>query len=868
MTSRLTRYLWLLSALLIAGLVLLSSDRASAGVSDGEWTQHVANTPPPPPPPPPPSGRRATGYAYDSSRGRLLVFGGYPLYNNDVSALDLATGVWQPINPVGPAPNPRYGATAVYDAANDRLVVFGGFDGTTQLNDVWALPLSGSPVWTQITPAGTPPAGRSFHVAIYDAPRQRMVMSGGFDGTFFHDDTWELSLGGSPAWAAISTPSAPPPGRDLAGAAFDPTSDRMLLFGGWNGTYLSDTWALSLTGTQDWSQITTSTTPPGRREISVGYDASSDQLVLFGGNGGALDQDTWALSLSGTPAWQQLAPSGTLPAARYGHASVLDPIGHRLVIFGGFEGYVHGDDAWGLSLSGAPVWTKILPPPPPPPPPGTVRNYSAVVDPVAGRMIQFGGELAFQVWTNEVVSYSLSSLASPPMVDSTVGSPTARVAPRAVWDPVRDRMLMFGGYDGLYRNEIWEYRTRPTPAWTQLATSGTPPTGRFAGGLVFDAPRDRLLMFGGYGGDTTLTSLNDLWELPLSGPSALTWNPLSPAGDTVSARWGFVMLPDPARNRVLLFGGGSDAALPTADVYSLDLSGPTPSWSLLPAGPGPSARIIHAAVIEPLGDRLVIFGGFDGSYSPAAFLNDVWALSLAGSPQWTQLHPSGPQPAGRDAITAVYDPAGARMVVAGGFNDGIGFLNDVWSLHWDAATPATASLIDSHAEPGLVRLNWFVTDAASAVVTVQRQHGADAWTTLGTPASSATDRLTFEDRSVVAGESYRYRLSLRESGSETLTDAVGITVPTGYTLELVGATPNPAIGSNLRVAFSLPHTMPARLDLIDVAGRLVASRDLSKLSPGPQTVALAEGVSLAPGMYVVRLEADGRQFMKKAVVVQ
>ena len=93
-------------------------------------------------------------------------------------------------------------------------------------------------------------------------------------------------------------------------------------------------------------------------------------------------------------------------------------------------------------------------------------------------------------------------------------------------------------------------------------------------------------------------------------------------------------------------------------------------------------------------------------------------------------------------------------------------------------------------------------------------------------------------------------------------------MPTGFTLELVGASPNPSVSGRLTVALSLPRRMPGRLDLIDVAGRRVATRDLSSLAPGRQSVALGEGVSLAPGVYVIRLEADGRAFAKKALVVQ
>lgn len=45
------------------------------------------------------------------------------------------------------------------------------------------------------------------------------------------------------------------------------------------------------------------------------------------------------------------------------------------------------------------------------------------------------------------------------------------------------------------------------------------------------------------------------------------------------------------------------------------------------AGVPPSQRFGHTAIFDPARDRMVVFGGWDG-----ASLNDVWALSLAGEP--------------------------------------------------------------------------------------------------------------------------------------------------------------------------------------------------------------------------------------------
>jgi hypothetical protein len=42
----------------------------------------------------------------------------------------------------------------------------------------------------------------------------------------------------------------------------------------------------------------------------------------------------------------------------------------------------------------------------------------------------------------------------------------------------------------------------------------------------------------------------------------------------------------------------------------------------------------HSAIYDPVRDRMVVFGGFDGLGN---LHNDVWVLSLAGAPTWSLL---------------------------------------------------------------------------------------------------------------------------------------------------------------------------------------------------------------------------------------
>ena len=83
------------------------------------------------------------------------------------------------------------------------------------------------------------------------------------------------------------------------------------------------------------------------------------------------------------------------------------------------------------------------------------------------------------------------------------------------------------------------------------------------------------------------------------------------------------------------------------------------------------------------------------------------------------------------------------------------------------------------------------------------------------------------------------------------TSEVGPATPVVFALE--GARPNPARGPGLVIRFALPSAEPARLTLVDVGGREVATRDVGAFGAGEHAVDLAQGRTLAPGVYLVRL---------------
>ena len=78
------------------------------------------------------------------------------------------------------------------------------------------------------------------------------------------------------------------------------------------------------------------------------------------------------------------------------------------------------------------------------------------------------------------------------------GAPPAMIEHSAVYDPVRDRMIMIAGYAevGGYLNRTWALSLE-TDAWTELLTEGDRPPTERSRSAVYDATRDRVLVYGG-----------------------------------------------------------------------------------------------------------------------------------------------------------------------------------------------------------------------------------------------------------------------------------------------------------------------------------------------------------------------------------
>lgn len=182
-------------------------------------------------------------------------------------------------------------------------------------------------------------------------------------------------------------------------------------------------------------------------------------------------------------------------------------------------------------------------------------------------------------------------------------------------------------------------------------------------------------------------------------------------------------------------------------------------------------------------------------------------------------------------------------------------------------TPTLASLATSRVESGSVELDWLATEFAGQDASLERSEGASGWGAIAEKSVDADGHVTFVDASVTPGHTYGYRLAFARSTGTVYSAEAEIRVPAGYTLALGPPQPNPAV-RDLWVGFTLPSAERATLTLIDVAGRVVATREVGALGAGAHRVNLGEGGLLPMGVYLVRLQQGARTLTTRASVVR
>jgi hypothetical protein len=240
-----------------------------------------------------PPVRYDASMAFDAATNQLLLFGGCGVavsggycYLNDTWSWNGDN--WTELDPADSPPAMGL-ASMAYDAKTERIILFGGAGPTASsgtFDDTWSWDGTN---WTQLSPADSPPGRESASMAYDPAKGKRIILFGGAPGPL--NDTWSWN---GKNWSKINSVTSPSV-RWSASMAYDAATKQVVLFGGCctngnNGSVLGDTWTLS---GKKWTEQQPSASPPGRYNASMVADGVSGGVVLFGGWDGEGLTDTW-----------------------------------------------------------------------------------------------------------------------------------------------------------------------------------------------------------------------------------------------------------------------------------------------------------------------------------------------------------------------------------------------------------------------------------------------------------------------------------------------------------------------------------------------------------------------------------------------
>ena len=213
------------------------------------------------------------------------------------------------------------------------------------------------------------------------------------------------------------------------------------------------------------------------------------------------------------------------------------------------------------------------------------------------------------------------------------------------------------------------------PAWRRVSAAGPP--ARWGHAAVYDAARDRVLVYAGAG---VHGELADLWSFELASE---TWTEL-PTSAPPPARINPGAVLDTARDRFVIFAGRTGLTGTLGDAWALELA--TLTWQQLPAGPQARQRP-HAASD---GAHAWFYGG-EGTL--ARVFGDLWELDLA-TDTWRQL------PGDRARTCGAFAYVDGALVVTGGH--GVASVDDSTSRYelatraWDRVSTHGSTAAATH----------------------------------------------------------------------------------------------------------------------------------------------------------------------------
>jgi hypothetical protein len=276
------------------------------------------------------------------------------------------------------------------------------------------------------------------------------------------------------------------------------------------------------------------------------------------------------------------------------------------------------DETWVYDVA-SDNWTQMNPSPKP----SLRHGHAMVYDSANNKVVLFGGWDALgrddETWVYDLASDTWTE-------KSPTSSPSVRERHAMAYDSANNKVVLFGGIitGGIDNDETWLYDTASN-TWTQKMPS-TKPTARAYHTMVYDSANNKIVLFGGH--DTDYDDETWLYDTAFN-----TWTQMNPTIKP-SARQTLEMEYDSANNKVILFGGTDGTRMDDTWVYDMDSN----NWTQKNPITKPSARERHKMTYDSTNKKVVLFGGYDGSYDDETWVynyNDYYNAGTYTSKTFT-----------------------------------------------------------------------------------------------------------------------------------------------------------------------------------------------------------------------------------------
>jgi hypothetical protein len=480
--------------------------------------------------------------------------------------------------------------------------------------------------------------------------------------------------------------------------------------------------------------------PIARKNFDMVYDSARRRIVVFGGNmptGNAKYGDTWEWN---GHLWNQVTitdPEGDGdPAARNNFRMAFDARRGKTILYGGFTVDGAEEDTWEFDGTS---WEQISPSDPEGDGnPGALLEGQMAFDTTRGVVLLFGGRLISDaqddLWAYDGTSWELLVPTDP----EGDGNPSDRDEGQMAFDRSRGVAVLFGGRDdaGTKLTDVWEW---DGTSWEEITPTDPEadgnPAGRYDTAMAYDATREVVLLFGGYAAFHT----DDLWEW-----DGTSWDLVEPAdpesdgdpgnhsghagaffepaglfmilGGTGTAdsqkAWGFngsswrdlgpeddEANPNPGirknhcatydtdRNRAVVYGGDNQGSI-VGDTWEWRGSLWTEATILDTEGDGNPDTVEKSAMAYAplfLDGETYLFGGVTAADD---YPSETWRFNGI---RWFDHedevddsdydYDNDDEPGPRKAHGMVYDGGRARIVLFGGYEDGVGYSGETWEMY-------------------------------------------------------------------------------------------------------------------------------------------------------------------------------------------